>query len=120
MHVQGAALCCRRREAESQRDRLQEQLDQAQAEAQVLREALEAERSAAAADAASMQHRLEQEGASACKRARNEAASEWQERLQKHAQQSDAVLAEKSAALEVRQSLMLFQSPSVCGCFQGV
>ena len=93
---------CRRREAESQRDVLQGQLDQALADTQTLRDALEAERLAALAHVASLQHRLEQESAAACSRVREEAESQWQTRLKEHAERSDALLAERSSALEVR------------------
>jgi hypothetical protein len=72
------------------------------AEAQTLTEALEAERSAAAADVASLQHRLEQESAAACSHLRQEMESQWQARLQEHTVRSDALLAERSSALEVR------------------
>ncbi|KAK9902172.1 hypothetical protein WJX75_006865 [Coccomyxa subellipsoidea] len=95
-----SAADSRRREAESQKDQLQGQLEQAMAEAQTLTEALEAERSAAAADVASLQHRLEQESAAACSHLRQEMESQWQARLQEHTVRSDALLAERSSALE--------------------
>ena len=44
---------------------------------------------------------LAQESLAACSRVCEEADARWQARLQEHAAQSDALLAEKCAALEV-------------------